>query len=89
MLIREAVLRVARPAGQEKKVRGQFLVREGVIVIAARAVACCRGLDIDWRLDETFNPNGGAIALGHKGGYAPVTACCGGGRGVATILERL
>jgi len=75
---------------------------------AAQAIACCRELGIDWRDEEKFNPNGGAIALGHpiaaslailvikavyelqrrKARYALVTACCGGGQGVATILER-
>lgn len=75
---------------------------------AAQAIACCRDLGIDWRDGEKFNPNGGAIALGHpiagslailvikavyelqrrSGRYALVTACCGGGQGVATILER-
>lgn len=74
---------------------------------AAQAIACCRELEIDWRDQERFNPNGGAIALGHpiagslailtikaiyelrrRGGrYALVTACCGGGQGVATIIE--
>ncbi|MDI6822824.1 MAG: thiolase family protein [Bacillota bacterium] len=76
---------------------------------AAQAIACCRELGIDWRDQERFNPNGGAIALGHpiaatlailvvkavhelhrrKGRYALVTACCGGGQGVATVLERV
>jgi len=76
---------------------------------AAQSIACCRELGIDWHDEEKFNPNGGAIALGHpiagslailvvkavyelhrRGGrYALVTACCGGGQGVATILERL
>lgn len=75
---------------------------------AAQAIACCRELGIDWRDNERFNPNGGAIALGHpiagslailtvkavyelhrRGGrYALITACCGGGQGVATIIER-
>jgi len=75
---------------------------------AAQAIACCRELGIDWRDQEKFNPNGGAIALGHpiagslailtvkavyelhrKGGrFALITACCGGGQGVATIIER-
>jgi len=74
---------------------------------AAQAIACCRELEIDWRDRERFNPNGGAIALGHpiagslailtikalyelrrRGGrYALITACCGGGQGVATIIE--
>jgi acetyl-CoA C-acetyltransferase len=76
---------------------------------AAQAIACCRDLGIDWRDGEKFNPNGGAIALGHpiagslailtvkaiselhrKGArYALVTACCGGGQGVATIIEKV
>jgi len=76
---------------------------------AAQAIACCRDLDLDWRDEKKFNPNGGAIALGHPiaaslailvvkavyelrrtgGRYALVTACCGGGQGVATILERV
>lgn len=75
---------------------------------ASQAIACCRELGIDWRNEEKFNPNGGAIALGHpiagslailtvravyelhrRGGqYALITACCGGGQGVATIIER-
>lgn len=75
---------------------------------ASQAIACCRELGIDWRDQEKFNPNGGAIALGHpiagslamltvravyelqrRGArYALVTACCGGGQGVATIIER-
>ncbi len=75
---------------------------------AAQAIACCRELGIDWRDQDKFNPNGGAIALGHpiaaslavlvvkavyelhrkKGRYALITACCGGGQGVATIIER-
>jgi acetyl-CoA C-acetyltransferase len=75
---------------------------------AAQSIACCRELGIDWRDREKFNPNGGAIALGHpiagslailmvkavyelhrRGGrYALVTACCGGGQGVATVIER-
>ncbi|MEW6423273.1 MAG: thiolase family protein [Bacillota bacterium] len=75
---------------------------------AAQSIACCRELGIDWRDQEKFNPNGGAIALGHpiagslailmvkavyelhrRGGrYALVTACCGGGQGVATVIER-
>lgn len=75
---------------------------------AAQAIACCLDLGIDWRDEVKFNPNGGAIALGHPiaaslailvvkavyelrrqgGRYALVTACCGGGQGVATILER-
>ncbi|WP_027718199.1 thiolase family protein [Desulfovirgula thermocuniculi] len=75
---------------------------------ASQAIACCRELGIDWRDQEKFNPNGGAIALGHpiaatlailvvkavyelhrRGGrYALITACCGGGQGVATIIER-
>lgn len=75
---------------------------------AAQAIACCRELGIDWRDQEKFNPNGGAIALGHpiaaslailvikavyelhrrSGRYALITACCGGGQGVATIIER-
>lgn len=74
---------------------------------AAQAIACCRELGIDWR-NEKFNPNGGAIALGHpiagslailtvkaiyelhrrNGQYALITACCGGGQGVATIIEK-
>jgi acetyl-CoA C-acetyltransferase len=76
---------------------------------AAQAIACCRELGIDWRDGEKFNPNGGAIALGHpiagslailtvkavyelrrKGGrYALISACCGGGQGVATIIENV
>jgi acetyl-CoA acetyltransferase family protein len=32
---------------------------------AAQCIACCRDLGIDWRNGEKFNPNGGAIALGH------------------------
>lgn len=76
---------------------------------AAQAIACCRELGIDWRDEEKFNPNGGAIALGHpiagslailtikavyelrrRGGrYALITACCGGGQGVATIIENV
>ncbi len=76
---------------------------------AAQAIACCRELDIDWRDGEKFNPNGGAIALGHpiagslailvikamyelkrrQGRYALITACCGGGQGVATVIENL
>ncbi len=75
---------------------------------AAQAIACCRELGIDWRDQEKFNPNGGAIALGHpiaatlailivkavyelhrrEGRYALITACCGGGQGVATIIEK-
>jgi len=75
---------------------------------AAQSIACCRELGIDWRDQEKFNPNGGAIALGHpiagtlailivkavcelhrrSGRYALITACCGGGQGVATIIER-
>jgi acetyl-CoA C-acetyltransferase len=75
---------------------------------AAQAIACCRELGIDWRDQEKFNPNGGAIALGHpiagslailtvkavyelhrrNGQYALITACCGGGQGVATIIEK-
>jgi acetyl-CoA C-acetyltransferase len=75
---------------------------------AAQVIACCRELGIDWRDRDKFNPNGGAIALGHpisaslailvvkavyelirrKGRYALITACCGGGQGVATIIER-
>ncbi len=75
---------------------------------AAQAIACCRELGIDWRDQEKFNPNGGAIALGHpiagslailtvkavyelhrrNGRYALITACCGGGQGVATIIEK-
>lgn len=75
---------------------------------AAQAIACCRELGIDWRDRDKFNPNGGAVALGHpisaslailvvkavyelirrKGRYALITACCGGGQGVATIVER-
>jgi len=76
---------------------------------ASQAIACCRELDIDWRDDERFNPNGGAIALGHpiagslailvikaiyelkrkNGRYALISACCGGGQGVATIIENI
>ncbi|MBS4022713.1 MAG: thiolase family protein [Dethiobacter sp.] len=76
---------------------------------AAQAIACCRELGIDWRNQEQFNPNGGAIALGHpiagslailtvkavyelqrrQGRYALITACCGGGQGVSTIIERV
>ncbi|MDW7675135.1 MAG: thiolase family protein [Bacillota bacterium] len=76
---------------------------------AAQALACCKDLEIDWRDEEKFNPNGGAIALGHpiagslailtikaiyelhrkQGRYGLITACCGGGQGVATIIERL
>jgi acetyl-CoA C-acetyltransferase len=76
---------------------------------AAQAIACCRELGIDWRDGEKFNPNGGAIALGHpiaatlailvvkavyelhrrEARFALITACCGGGQGVATIIERL
>ncbi len=75
---------------------------------AAQSIACCRELGIDWRDQEKFNPNGGAIALGHPiagslailtikavyelhrcgGQYALITACCGGGQGVATIIEK-
>lgn len=75
---------------------------------ASQAIACCRELGIDWRDEKKFNPNGGAIALGHPiagslamltvravyelhrsgGRYALITACCGGGQGVATIIER-
>ncbi|KKM10074.1 acetyl-CoA acetyltransferase [Clostridiales bacterium PH28_bin88] len=75
---------------------------------AAQSIACCRDLGIDWRDEEKFNPNGGAIALGHpiagslailvvkavyelrrrQGRLALITACCGGGQGVATIIER-
>ncbi|WRO21633.1 thiolase family protein [Metallumcola ferriviriculae] len=74
---------------------------------ASQAIACCRELGIDWQDEEKFNPNGGAIALGHpiagslailvikaiyelkrkNGRYALITACCGGGQGVATIIE--
>jgi acetyl-CoA C-acetyltransferase len=76
---------------------------------AAQSIACCNDLGIDWRNGEKFNPNGGAIALGHpiagslairtvqaiyelkRTGkkYALITACCGGGQGVATILENV
>lgn len=76
---------------------------------ASQSVACCNELGINWRDNERFNPNGGAIALGHpiagslcmlnikalyelkRTGkkYALVTACCGGGQGVAIILENI
>lgn len=76
---------------------------------ASQVIACCNELGIDWRDKETFNPNGGAIALGHpiaaslailvlkaiyelkRTGkiYALISACCGGGQGVATILENV
>ena len=76
---------------------------------AAQSVACCNELGINWRDNERFNPNGGAIALGHpiagslcmlnikalyelkRTGkkYALVTACVGGGQGVAIILENI
>ncbi len=75
---------------------------------ASQSIACCKELGIDWH-KENFNPNGGAIALGHpiagslailvvkaiyeleriKGQYSLITACCGGGQGIATIIERL
>jgi len=75
---------------------------------ASQAIACCRDLGIDWRTSDAFNPNGGAIALGHpiagslamlvvkavhelhrrRGRYGLITACCGGGQGVATVIER-
>ncbi|WP_449241019.1 thiolase family protein [Desulfoscipio gibsoniae] len=75
---------------------------------AAQALACCKELNINWRDQEKFNPNGGAIALGHPiagslailtikavyelhrkdSRYALITACCGGGQGVATIIEK-
>jgi acetyl-CoA C-acetyltransferase len=87
---------------------GQMDVIELNESFAAQAIACCRDLGIDWHDEARFNPNGGAIALGHPiaatlailvvkaiyelrlrdGRYALVTACCGGGQGVATILER-
>ena len=76
---------------------------------ASQCIACCRELGIDWRNGERFNPNGGAIALGHpiagslailtvkaiyemkRTGkrYALITACAGGGQGVATIIENV
>ncbi|NYE58443.1 thiolase family protein [Carboxydothermus ferrireducens] len=76
---------------------------------ASQSIAVCRELGIDWRDEEKFNPNGGAIALGHpiaaslailvvkavyelkrrQGRYALITACCGGGQGVATIIENI
>lgn len=76
---------------------------------AAQVIACCNELGINWQDNEKFNPNGGAIALGHpiagslailnikamyelkRTGkkYALITACCGGGQGVATILENI
>jgi len=75
---------------------------------AVQCIACCRELGIDWRDEQKFNPNGGAVALGHPiaatlailiikavyelhrraGRYALITACCGGGQGVATIIEQ-
>ncbi len=74
---------------------------------ASQSIACCNELGIDWRDQEKFNPNGGAIALGHpiagslailtvkaiyelkRTGkrFALISACCGGGQGVATIIE--
>lgn len=74
---------------------------------ASQSIACCNELGINWRDNEKFNPNGGAIALGHpiagslailtvkaiyelkRTGkrFALISACCGGGQGVATILE--
>jgi acetyl-CoA C-acetyltransferase len=76
---------------------------------SAQSVACCNELGINWRDEDRFNPNGGAIALGHPIGatlaiitvkalyelkrtgkkYALITACCGGGQGVATIIENI
>lgn len=76
---------------------------------ASQSIACCNELGIDWKNGERFNPNGGAIALGHpiagslairtvqaiyelkRTGkrYALISACCGGGQGVATILENI
>ena len=32
---------------------------------ASQVIACCAELGIDWRDESRFNPNGGAIALGH------------------------
>ena len=74
---------------------------------ASQSIACCNELGINWRDHEKFNPNGGAIALGHpiagslailtvkalyelqRTGkrYALISACCGGGQGVATVIE--
>jgi len=76
---------------------------------ASQSIACCQELGIDWRDEDKFNPNGGAIALGHPiagslailvikaifelkrkdGRYGLITACCGGGQGVATIIENI
>lgn len=76
---------------------------------ASQAIACAQELGIDWRDEQKFNPNGGAIALGHpiagslailvikaiyelkrtNGRYGLISACCGGGQGVATIIENV
>jgi acetyl-CoA acetyltransferase family protein len=76
---------------------------------ASQAIVCCRDLGIDWRNGDRFNPNGGAIALGHPIAgslailvvkavyelkrtakrYALITACVGGGQGLATIIENV
>ncbi|MGB9904644.1 MAG: acetyl-CoA C-acyltransferase, partial [Desulfotomaculales bacterium] len=101
------------PATRKALARAGLTINEMDVIelneaFAAQAIACCRELGIDWRDRDKFNPNGGAIALGHpisaslailvvkavyelirrKGRYALITACCGGGQGVATIIER-
>ncbi|MCL6610578.1 MAG: thiolase family protein [Peptococcaceae bacterium] len=88
---------------------GQIDVIELNEAFASQSIACCNELGIDWRDQEKFNPNGGAIALGHpiagslailtvkaiyelkRTGkrFALVSACCGGGQGVATIIENI
>ncbi|MBM4418936.1 MAG: acetyl-CoA C-acyltransferase [Chloroflexi bacterium] len=61
---------------------------------ASQAIACARDLGLDWRDDARFNPNGGAIALGHplgaSGARLAGTAAMelgqrGGGRALVTM----
>ncbi len=61
---------------------------------ASQVIACARDLGLDWRDEARFNPNGGAIALGHPLGASGArlvgTAALelqgrGGGRALVTM----
>ena len=58
------------PATQQALARAGLTVADlGVVELneafASQVIACCDALGIDWRDEARFDPNGGAIALGH------------------------
>ncbi len=58
------------PASRKALARAGLEIKDMDIIelneaFASQVIACCAELGIDWRDETRFNPNGGAIAIGH------------------------